>query len=815
MERFFGRARELDAIAEARRTASRLVTLLGPPGIGKTRLARRSLEEMRAEGGVHFCDVTAARGAGDMAATVARTLGVLRTEDVAGALADAGPIVVVLDNVETIAAAAGPVIADWCARAPEAFFLVTSRVRLGVPGEHVIDVPPLDLETDAVAMFSDRARVAPTPELLRALDGIPLAIELAAARSRILGPAKVLERLTRGRDVLSALRTAIEASWELLDATEKSVLAQCSIFAGAFSVEAAEAVIEAPDVVDALASLVDRSLLRSSGDGHFSLYVSIREFAASMLASRSELAARHRSWVLSSTKPLWEEFARTGASKARRALAAAKDELRVLGDDPLAILYLEPTLAVESGYDELIATLERGLEKTMDPDVTARLMMARGAARGIRGFLTESLADFERAAVMARDRVVKAEALMFCGVRYRNLGAFSEARAAGEEALSKLAGANADAPRVEGACHAVMGLLLFELGEAEAARASNLRARAIFDAAGDRWSEALPLANLAQLDQAAGEYEIGAREYDEALLRFREHGDRRYEARYLGYRAGLEHERGNFAAARAIYATSLELLASLRIGPTEGHFRACLAALEAADGRVDDALRELDRAEVLLATGAPPSAVAALEVHRGQIDLMLARTSGRAVNGMRPPSPPLTTDAGAERAAVLLDPPIALPADVERAALLVARAQQRLRDAQLADRSEDVRFAVRLLGRALRGSVPETARGSNKLLHLETDARAFRIGDQPPVDLTRRAALRHIMTALVEARGKALSADELLALGWPGEKVVGDAGGNRVRVAISTLRRLGLASVLLTSDAGYFLDPRALASAPA
>ena len=770
MERFFGRTRELEAIAEARRSASRLVTLLGPPGIGKTALARRYLAGASAEGGVHFCDLTPARGAEDLSAAVARALGVRRVDDVAGAIADAGPIVLALDNLETIAKEAAAVLAEWCARAPEAFFLVTSRVRLGVPGEHVIDVPPLDLATDAVSLFVDRARAAPPPALMQALEGIPLAIELAAARSRMLGPERVLERLVRGRDVLSALRVAIEASWESSSDVERSVLAQCSIFAGAFSIEAAEAVLEAPNVLEALTSLVDRSLLRSTGDGHFSLFVSIREYAAGRLENRAAVAARHRAWILASTRPRWEEFARTGASVARKALAAAKDELLAVGDDPLAISYLEPTLAVESSYEELLATLERGIALA-DGDVRARLVMARGNARGIRGHLVESLADFEAVRDAAADPMLKAEALMFAGVRYRNLGRFDEARAAGEAALATLGGV--DAPRVEGAIRAVMGLLLFELGEAAPARASNLRARAIFDAAGDRWSEALPIANLAQLDQAAGEYEVSAREYEQALMRFREHGDRRYEARYLGYRAGLEHERGDLTAARAIYATALELLASMRITPTEGYFRACLAALEAADGRTEDALREMDRAEVLLASGAPPSSVAALEVHRGQLELLLARR-----------------------------------ATAERAALLVARAQQRLRDVTLADRSEDVRFAVRLLERALAGSAPAPRRA---VLHLDAGARSFRIGDQPAVDLTRRAALRHIVSALAEARGRALSAEALLAIGWPGEKVVGDAGGNRVRVAISTLRRLGLASVLLTSDAGYFLDPQALA----
>ena len=791
VDRFFGRARELEAIGKAR-AEHRVVTLLGPPGIGKTRLLRAWLDDVRGDGGVFFCDLTAARTLGDLAAAVARALDVRLAEDVAGALADAGPVVVALDNLETIAEAAAETIADWCARAPECFFVVTSRVRLGAPGsglaafEHVIDVGPLDAARE---LFAARAQVAPPEALLRALDGIPLAIELAAARCRVLGASIVLERLQRGsedilKDRTRSLRAAIQASWDLLEEEERAVLAQCSIFAGAFSVEAAEAVVVAASVLDSLAALVDHSLLRNSGDGTFSMFASIREFARAHVEDGDALAARHRGWILGYAEGLHAEFVRTGSSVARKALAAVKDELLVVGDDPLAILYLEPTLAVESNYEALIPTLERGIGLAAAAgrtDVQARLVMARGAAHGIRGRLVESLADFEAARDLATDPVIRAEALMYSGVRYRNLGRVDEARSAGELALQTLG--TTDAPRVEGACRAVLGLLLFELGEAERSRISNLRARAIFDAAGDRWSEALPLANLAQLDQAAGEYEKSALEYDAALVRFREHGDRRYEARYLGYRAGLAHERRDFGPARALYATALELLSALRIAPTEGLFRACLAALEAEAGNTDAALEEMTRAEMLLATGAPPATLAALDIHRGHLDLALARTS-----------------------------------DANRAAALVARAQQRLRDVRLADRSEDVRFAARLLARALSGA--ETGHGAARsdgragasgtpLLQVEPDARSFRVGELPAVDLTRRAALRHIVLALVEARGKPLSAEDLLAIGWPGEKVVGDAGGNRVRVAVSTLRRLGLASVLVTSDAGYFLESRA------
>jgi predicted ATPase len=809
---FVGRRAELDAIAACAEGGARVVTLFGPPGMGKTRLAMRYAELHReaylAAGGVWFCDCSGARGAADACATVAAVLGVGgqgAPADVGDALAEAGRVLLVLDNLEQIAKEIAPVVELWCGVAPEAFVIVTSRERLGFAGEAVIELPPLAIADDAVELYRRRADASGRGEspataaeivaLVRALDGIPLAIELAAARTRVLGVVELTRRLARGHDVLgdprgATLRKAIAWSWELLSPEERAVLAQCSIFAGAWDLDAAEAILEVgeggPPILDVLASLQDKSLVRSDvGPARFALYVSIREFAAEQAKTapgRRGLAARHRRHYVDVTESAAAAYTRRGDAQARARLVSARENLVAIHDalasealegerarDFARVVHrLELSAAAEIAFEPLVAMLDAGIVAAAeDGRLRGELLVARGAAHGIRGDNAAAIADFEAAGALGRaevDRVLEARALMMASVRHRHQGRFEMARTSCEAALERLEGE--DAPRVEGSCRAVLGLLSFELGEAEASRQENRLARAIFAAHGDRWSEALALANLAQLDQAAGDHASAARGYDGALERFREHHDGRYESRYLGYRAGLELERGDLSAARALYGMSLETLALLGIRHTEALFRSCLGALEAMDGHAHEALAELDRADALLPLVDAPAIAAAVEVHRGQLDLALGR-------------PDL--------------------------------ARQRLEGVRFAAQSEDVRFAVRMLERALVGGVA-LARGARPgvTLTLEGDGDRFRLDDAPLVDLARRGSLRLLLLALVaqhERRaGTTLGSDALLAAGWPGERVLPSAGATRVRVAISTLRRLGLSRVLVTKDTGYALD---------
>ena len=866
--RFVGRAATMDAIERQLAGDVRLLTLVGPPGMGKTRLAMRYAEvrgaSFAASGGVWFCDLTEALDVTDLCAVVARAIGFrlstqvdveMMVDDVAEGLARAGPALVVLDNFEQLGRSAARTVEQLCAMAPEARILVTSRERLGVTGESVIELVPLELPragesdtvqllaSEAVTLFEERARAAggwddarpsmasEAAALVRELDGIPLAIELAAARSRVLAPDELLARLARRSGVLlggarelssrhATLRAAIDWSWSMLSAFERSALMQCSIFAGAFSLEAAERVIDlrdesgAPPVLDVVAALRDKSLVRSVGAAsgtRFSLYVSIREYAAEHAASRSasavaDLAERNRRHYISTTRAWADAFARTGDVRSRALLASEKDNLLLIqralrtktalsvgeaSDLARVVLHLEPIVEAETSFDELVAMYTAGIAAATlagDEDVRGRLLVARGNAFGIRGETADCLADLESARDSAQargDRILEAEARLMAGVRYRQQGRFDAAWSAGEAAAALLEGAGH--PRPEGANFAIMGLLLCELGRPAESRSYNLRARAIFHAADDRWSEGLAIANLAQLDQAAGAFEEAAHGYERALERFREVGDRRYEGLYLGYRGGLEWERGDRAAARASYATALAMLADLRRRHLEALFRACLGALEASEGHVREAMTELDAAEDLLRNLEAPTYFAAIGVHRGHLEMLLARQA-------------------AEKG------------DPERAAHLTTSARARIHDPPLAASSEDVRFAARLLARSLApppsGLAPAASVRAGLLIG--PDARWFALGEEPRVDLGRRGAVRLILLGLVERRlalpGGTLGADALLGLGWPGERVLAEAGGTRVRVAVSTLRRLGLAGVLITRDDGYLLDPRVVVS---
>ncbi|MGZ3451415.1 MAG: ATP-binding protein [Polyangiales bacterium] len=836
LARFVGRGALLDGIAAHVAQGDRMLTLLGAPGIGKTRLAMRFAElQSDAYLGVWFCDLAEARSLADVCAVVAKTLGLrvgperdaeTAAETVGAALAEAGPMLVVLDNFEQLVSVAARAVERWCAVASEACFLVTSRMRLDVVGERVVELPALESES-AQALFIDRARAAAAWDdtrasatrdvaaLVRALDGIPLAIELATARSRVLAPGELLARIERERsEVLSSggrapgrhatLRAAIDGSWELLSDVEKAAFAQCAVFAGDFSLDAAEAILDVPSPIDALAALRDKSLLKSaacadSGATRFSLFASIREYASERLRSdASSIALRHRRHYLEATRPWAEQHARNGDAESLSRLAKEKEHLLAIqrslrakpslsheeaADLARAVLHLQPVVVTEGVFDEQLAMLTAAIDAAKiagDDGLRGRLLVARGLASGVRGDMAASLADLGAARDLGRargDRVLEAEALTQLGVRYRVQGKLDDAWAIGEQAAA-LVGAD-DQPRVAGTNQAVVGLLLCELGRVAESRAANLRARATLRMGGDRWYEGLAIANLAQLDQAAGDFEQAAHGYERALERLRDSGDRRYEARYLECLASLELERGGIETARALLANALEILAVSRSLHIEGITRATLGALEAISGHAREAIVELDRAEDVLRTTDAPSFVAALSVHRGQLEVLFSREAEKA-------------------------------GDLQRAEKLAGSARARIEQAKNV-RSEDTRFAIRLLERELarRGPAVPPRRG----VDVGPDARWFRVGDGERVDLGRRGALRLLLDGLVarrlDAPGSSTSWDALLGIGWPGERVLADAGATRVRVAVSTLRRLGLAGLLVTREDGYLLDPRA------
>jgi non-specific serine/threonine protein kinase len=378
---FVGREREVEAVASLLRGQMRLVTLTGPGGVGKTRLALR-VTELQASNfgdGITFVSLAAVTDPDLVAATVAQALGIREAGDrpvaerLASLLRDR-ELLLVLDNFEQVVEAA-PQFASLLAACVELRVLVTSRVPLRVSGEQIFPVAPLTLpepgappdqlaSAEAVRFFVERARAAVPDFALTAvngpavaavcarLDGLPLAIELAAAKTRLLPPSALLGRLDRRLPVLTGgardqparlrtMRDAIGWSHDLLGEEEQALFRRLAVFVGGFTLEAAEYVggeggdaqrpspprpqatpPRPPSVFDGLEALAEQSLIHpfdSSGEPRSGMLETVREYALERLAAsgeEAEVRSRHAAWCLAlaeTAEPHLEGFGRNQA----------------------------------------------------------------------------------------------------------------------------------------------------------------------------------------------------------------------------------------------------------------------------------------------------------------------------------------------------------------------------------------------------------------------------------------------------------------------------------------------------------------------
>jgi predicted ATPase/class 3 adenylate cyclase len=298
---FVGREREVQEVASMFRESARLLTLTGPGGTGKTRLAIEAASELvpRFKAGVFWVELAPLRDPALVFEEIAKTLGV--TDDLAAHISER-EMLLVLDNLEQVIEAA-PELAALVENCPNLALLVTSREVLRVRGEVEYPVAPL-ADPDAVELFCARARAEPEEavrELCRALDNLPLALELAAARASLLSPEQILERLSGrldlfrgGRDAdprQQTLRATIAWSYELLSPAEQRLFARLAVFVGGCTLQSAEDVADAD--LETLGSLVDKSLLRRAEE-RFWMLETIREYATERLEDADAEALRRR-----------------------------------------------------------------------------------------------------------------------------------------------------------------------------------------------------------------------------------------------------------------------------------------------------------------------------------------------------------------------------------------------------------------------------------------------------------------------------------------------------------------------------------------
>jgi predicted ATPase/class 3 adenylate cyclase len=431
--RFIGRDEELlEAVTLVLDADPRCLTVVGPGGTGKTRfaleLARLLAED--ASGGTYWVALASARDPTLVLPLLAQAIGARddRSASTAGTIAErvAGrPMLLLLDNVEHLLPDAAAPIAELLAAAPTLRLLCTSREPLRVHGEAQFTLEPL-ADRDAVRLFLERARATGATleeddvvhELCRRLDGLPLALELAAARAKLLSPEQLLERLPKRLDLLQGprdseprqrtLRAAIEWSYDLLAPAEQRLLRRLSVFAGGCTLEVAEEVCDAD--LDDLSALLDKSLLRRRTDPageRFWLLETIREFAGERLDAAGEAAAAHDRatvWAASLAAEAWRGLRGPEQLAWLARLDAEQPNLRLALDRAVAdgAHELAAGLAADLGwYWDIRSPMEgrRMLEKSLaagcdgEATVRARSWLALAAYR---------CGDYEQAESLAR-----------------------------------------------------------------------------------------------------------------------------------------------------------------------------------------------------------------------------------------------------------------------------------------------------------------------------------------------------------------------------------------------------------------------------
>ena len=652
---FIGRRRECEELRAALARGTGLITLAGPSGVGKTRLAMQVaggfVDQFSNQGGVWLCSLAGCRETSDLEAAVAQTLGIQhhQGDELARNISHRGPLLLLLDNADPVAHLIGEVVEGWLHRCIELQLLVTSLVPLGIQSERVFELRPLD-PNDAVDLYLDRARRAWADrsfsgtetseilELVERLDRLPLALELAAARVRILPPRTMLSMFEKRFDLLraappphdwpddlpqrkSSLLQALELTWSHLEPREQLALARAAVFEGGFTADAAASILEeddpeagaspAPprlDVPRVLADLHRKSLLATEDTEppRYVLLESIKAYARSELQRMGrweETLRRHADHYLAQG----QAQAELGKSLSRASsIPWLKEERANLLAIHLRFLSSAPSLSARAGT------------------ALAPLLLWEGpSAAGTR--LIEATLGAARSSGDPRLILLALEPLFATQLRS---GSFDRAEATLHE-LVELARSSGD-EAAEAICFSLLARLYLEWGEVERSVPALHRAAGL-----SRKLELPHVEATVRLAQGTASWMRGDMEHA---------GDHFVRSAHLAHSQGFDlpaadalYHLGHtlacqrkYADARRAMGEAIQVCERLEQRAFEAHFRFNLAKIELAAGLLDDAEATSRRSLLLFREfgnrfreGAVLGILGVISLERGELDAAL------------------------------------------------------------------------------------------------------------------------------------------------------------------------------------------------
>lgn len=824
-----GRESELGTLAALLEDGIRLVSVVGPGGIGKTRIAAEHAR--RAIGrSVTWVGLSAAVDVGDMLREVAMSLAL--TGDalhdpnaIAESLARSPETLLVLDNLEQLLPHVADVVREWLEAAPRLAILATSRTRLGVGGEAVLGLGPLDTSaargisappSPGLELFLDRARrenpllawdaeaLEQAHQIVERLEGIPLAIELAASRYPLVGMDRLVDALEdRSLEALGSDRSLDEVlvrSWQLLAPAETEALGRLTVFRGEFDMTSATYVLAAraeSDAEEIVERLLRKSLIRPArAAGRFAMYRAIAEVAAARAPreavedARVRHAALYRGRALAGNLGELDRFEIEGIAMRSAApdLGFWLCRIHALGSrSRIVSRALGPTL--ERALEPSSAALS-ALERATTLVMLARLHWQEGRAGETERSAREAVEVLERSAVAGLEHAgVEIEARSIRAVALVYLDRISEASAV----MSRITGVSPRGDHVAASAYAcaVRSTLAVARGDHEEAHRQATLATALARAHRLPWVEC-----FAGLAQAMVFLDVDAASEALALLEsIRDLATRegllRYESLTWAYSGLALLHLSRHASSREHLERAVQLERRLRNQHHEAFARGIRAAAYATGDLVEEATHDLETARRLV--DGDPISLACLRVCEGHIHLARMRRAleeGETARARR------ELEAAQDSLECTCLDPHAAPREV-------------------AKRSDDARVLLRLLERAL-AAVPRLGarvprERSRRSLLVSPQGAWMRVDYGEPIPLERKPVLRGLLLCLaheaLRSGGGWCSRDALFQAGWPESRLSPSTLRNRLNVALNALRRQGLGEMLEYSQGSYRIRP--------